>query len=320
MAKLLVTGAAGFIGSHTVDRLLSEGHRVVGVDTLRSGRLDNLVLARQSPHFQLIAADVCDETRMRRLFRAHRFDGVAHLAALVSVPESFRAPALNARLNLMAVDRLARLCIDYECPRIVFASSAAVYGNEALLPNQESAEPRPLSPYAAAKLAAEVMLLGYAESYGLETVCFRYFNVYGPRQDPGSPYSGVLSIFTQRFQAGQAVTIYGDGEQTRDFVAVEDVARANGHALTAQRIACGRYNLCTGRAVSLNQVLAIYGEIYPDAPPARRAEPRIGDIRHSLGDPARLRTVMGIAAETPFEQGLRALIARRDPYPFSKTA
>ena len=305
----LVTGAAGFIGSHSVEWLLRHGWRVVGVDNLRTGRLDNLADARSSPNFTLVIADAGDETAMRPLFQQHRFTGMLHLAALVSVPESFREPELNYRLNLAAADTLARLCLEFECKRLVFASSAAVYGANAALPNRESALPQPLSPYAAAKLAAEVMLLGYAASYGLEAVCLRYFNVYGPRQDPGSPYSGVLSIFTDRFQRGLPVTVYGDGEQTRDFISVRDVAEYNGQALTRQDVVVGRYNVCTGHAISLKQVLAIYRELFPNAPPTEFASGRIGDIRHSLGDPALLREMLQFSAQTEFAQGLRELNA-----------
>lgn len=303
----LVTGAAGFIGSHSVERLLDQGKRVVGVDNLRTGHLENLAVARTSPNFEWVLADAGDEAAMRALFEQHRFAGILHLAALVSVPESFRDPALNSRLNLIPTDSIARLCLEFDCKRMVFASSAAVYGTAAALPNQESAAPQPQSPYAAAKLAAEVMLLGYAASYGLETVCLRYFNVYGPRQDPTSPYSGVLSIFTDRFQRGLPVVVYGDGEQTRDFISVRDVARANSAALLNADVVSGRYNVCTGRAISLNQILAIYRDLFPNVPPADYAEARIGDIRHSLGDPSLLRDMLRFEALTPFSQGLREL-------------
>ena len=307
-SSYLVTGAAGFIGSHSVEWLLGQGQRVVGVDNLRTGHLENLAAARASPNFVWVLADAGDEVTMRALFERYRFAGVLHLAALVSVPESFRDPALNARLNLITTDTLAQLCLEFSCKRVVFASSAAVYGTAAALPNQESATPQPQSPYAAAKLASEVMLLGYAASFGVEAACLRYFNVYGPRQDPSSPYSGVLSIFTDRFQRGFPVTVYGDGEQTRDFISVKDVARANGQALTGARLASGRYNVCTGRAVSLNQVLTIYRELFPDVPPAEYADARVGDIRESLGDPSRLKELLKFQAQIAFDRGLRDLI------------
>lgn len=307
----LVTGAAGFIGSHSTEWLLGRGQRVVGVDNLRTGHLENLADARSSPNFEWVLADAGDEAAMRGLFERHRFAGVLHLAALVSVPESFRDPGLNYRLNLAAADGIARLCLEFDCKRLVFASSAAVYGAAAALPNRESATPQPQSPYAAAKLAAEIMLLGYAASYGLEAVCLRYFNVYGPRQDPASPYSGVLSIFTDRFQRGLPVTVYGDGEQTRDFISVHDVARANGEALVGASVAGGRYNVCTGHAASLNRVLAIYRELFPDAPATTYAEARIGDIRHSLGDPNLLRDMLRFEVSIPFAQGLRELALGR---------
>lgn len=307
MQTFLVTGAAGFIGSHSVEGLLARDCRVIGVDNLRTGHLENLEIARTSPHFTWVLADAGDDAAMRVLFEQHRFAGVLHLAALVSVPESFREPALNYQLNLAAADSIARLCLEFECRRLVFASSAAVYGAAATLPNQESAIPQPQSPYAAAKLAAEVMLLGYAASYGLEAVCLRYFNVYGPRQDPGSPYSGVLSIFTDRFRNGLPVTVYGDGEQTRDFISVRDIARANGEALIQAQITAGRYNVCTGQGVSLNQVLAIYQKLFPNAPPIDYAAARIGDIRHSQGDPERLRRLLEFSAQTPLVQGLHEL-------------
>lgn len=303
----LVTGAAGFIGSHSVEWLLAHNHRVVGVDNLRTGHLNNLEVARSSPDFEWVLADAGDEVAMRALFEQHRFAGVLHLAALVSVPESFREPALNYRLNLAAADCIARLCLEFECKRLVFASSAAVYGTHAALPNQESAIPQPQSPYAAAKLAAEVMLLGYAASYDLEAVCLRYFNVYGPRQDPSSPYSGVLSIFTDRFQGGLPVIVYGDGEQTRDFISVRDVAHANGEALTQTHMTADRYNVCTGCGISLNQVLTVYRELFPNALPVEYTAARIGDIRHSRGNPEKLRNILRFNARIPFEQGLREL-------------
>lgn len=306
----LVTGAAGFIGSHSVEWLLNQGQQVVGIDNLRTGYLQNLEDARTSPNFEWVLGDANDEAAMHRLFKRYHFAGVLHLAAMVSVPESFRDPALNWQLNLMMTEKIARLCLKYHCKRLVFASSAAVYGTAAPLPNQESSMPHPQSPYAAAKLASEIVLLGYAASYGLNALCLRYFNVYGTRQDPTSPYSGVLSIFTDRFQRGLPITIYGDGEQTRDFISVQDVARANGQALLSQEVVSGRYNVCTGRSVSLNEILTVYQRLFVEAPAAEYTEARVGDIRHSLGDPSSLRNVLQFEAQIPFAQGLSELAGK----------
>ncbi|MGF1529095.1 MAG: NAD-dependent epimerase/dehydratase family protein [Candidatus Competibacterales bacterium] len=305
---VLVTGAAGFIGSHSVDRLLALGHRVIGLDNFASGKRENLHRAQQSPRFTLVEGDVTDGAILTQLFERESLDGVLHLAALVSVPRSFADPEGNARLNLYATDQLARLCVRYSCLRLVFASSAAVYGDGQELPSRETALPQPTSPYGAAKLAGENMLLGYGESFGLQAVCLRYFNIYGPRQDPSSPYSGVLSIFAHRHRNREVIKVYGDGEQSRDFVSVKDVAGINVHGLVGDAVIPGRYNVCTGRAVSLNRILAVFREIYPEAPAPLYCEPRVGDIRHSLGDPSRLEAMLGINAQVSLEEGLRALV------------
>ncbi len=304
----LVTGAAGFIGSHSVDLLLEKGFSVIGIDNLRSGDLQNLASAQSMHRFVFYQIDIAEERKLRALFEKYRFDGVLHLAALVSVAESFVEPELNARINLYGTDLIARLCVEYQCKRFVFASSAAVYGDSSSLPNREGNEPNPRSPYAGAKLAGEVMLLGYAASFGLQVVCFRYFNVYGLRQNPNSPYSGVLSILLDRFHSNLPFTVYGDGEQTRDFISVEDVRFANCHALTADTIVPGKYNLCTGRATSLNRILEIFREAYSNPSAIQYENPRIGDIRHSLGDVALAKEKLGIVAQVPLEEGLRKMI------------
>lgn len=309
----LVTGAAGFIGSHCVDLLLEKEISVVGVDNLRTGDLRNLETAQSKQCFVFSKTDILDEEALRTLFEKHRFEGVLHLAALVSVVESFSKIQYNAQLNLYSTDLLARLCIEYGCKRFVFASSAAVYGDNPVLPSREDHKTNPRSPYAGAKLASEVMLLTYAAHYDIEVVCFRYFNVYGPRQNPHSPYSGVLSIFLQRFSSNRPITVYGDGEQTRDFIAVQDVAFANVEALTTPLAISGRYNLCTGRAMSLNQILEMLGNNYLRSPPIHYDNPRQGDIRHSLGDAQHTKETLGIIAKISVEEGLPNLIAAYSP-------
>jgi UDP-glucose 4-epimerase len=176
------------------------------------------------------------------------------------------------------------------------------------LPHQENHKPKPCSPYAGAKLASEAMLLSYAASFGLEVVCFRYFNVYGSRQNPHSPYSGVLSIILEGFRSHRPITVYGDGEQTRDFIAVHDVAFANAYALTAPDIVSGQYNLCTGRATSINQILEIFAKSYPKPSRIQYENPRIGDIRHSLGDATLTKEKLKIVAKVSLDEGLQTMI------------
>ncbi len=305
----LVTGAAGFIGSHSVDFLLKNGFSVIGIDNLRTGNLENLHSAQSKKGFFFQRIDITNEQELRGLFEQYKFDGVLHLAALVSVAESFVKADLNAGINLYGTDLLMRLCVEYGCRRFVFASSAAVYGDSGSLPHRECDEPHPCSPYAGAKLASEAMLLSYATSFGVEAVCFRYFNVYGPRQNPHSPYSGVLSIFLECFRSNRPITVYGDGEQTRDFISVQDIKFANVYALTSSNVVSGRYNLCTGRVTSLNQVLEIFREGYPKHSIIQYKGPRVGDIRYSQGDARWTKEKLGIVANVSLEEGLQKMMA-----------
>jgi UDP-glucose 4-epimerase len=305
----LVTGAAGFIGSHSTDLLLEKGFSVVGIDNLRTGHLKNLETAETKKGFIFCPMDIVDEKALRKLFEDCKFDGVLHLAALVSVEESFMNTDSNAQVNLYGTDLLARLCIEYGCKRFVFASSAAVYGGSPLLPSREDHKTNPGSPYAGAKRASEVMLLSYAAHFDMDVVCFRYFNVYGQRQNPYSPYAGVLSIFLECFSSNRSITVYGDGEQTRDFVSVQDVAFANTHALTTtSHFVSGQYNVCTGYATSLNHVLDMLRKSYSKSPRVHYTDARVGDIRHSLGDIGHTKNTLGIVAQISLEEGLRNLI------------
>lgn len=307
MAKIMVTGAAGFIGSHTTDRLLAEGHEVLGVDNFRTGHRYNLAGALESPRFRLAEADVSEEGAFGQLAAEFKPDGIIHLAALVSVQESIQDPALNHRLNVTATEQVAAAAVAYGVKRIVFASSAAIYGDTTDLPITEETAKQPISPYGEAKLASEGILLKCA-SEQLSVRCHRYFNVFGPGQDPASPYSGVISIFDRRYRDGKPVTIYGDGSQTRDFISVHDVARANMIAATVPGLASGSANICTGRATSLLDVVGIFAQHYPAVPPPAFAEARKGDIVHSLGRPERARTELGFVAKVSVEDALGELI------------
>lgn len=308
MSKILVTGAAGFIGSHTVDLLLRGGHTVTGVDNFRTGRRANLTAALTSPAFTLIEADVAEPDVLANLVGQFRPDAIIHLAALVSVQESVRDPVLNQRLNVDATFLVAEAARRHGVARIVFASSAAIYGDATSMPIRESAEKFPISPYGAAKLASEAILLGHGASYGITVRCQRYFNVFGPRQDPASPYSGVISIFANRYRAGQGVTIFGDGKQTRDFVSVHDIARANVLAATRPGVTSGAANICTGRATSLLDVAAVFAREFPAVPAPRHEAARTGDIIHSLGAPESAAAALDFRATVTVNDGLVELI------------
>ena len=331
MATVLVTGAAGFIGSHTCDLLLRTGYKVVGVDDLRTGNRANLEAASRSPAFDLREFDVAEPGRLAALVRETQPDAIIHLAALVSVPQSVADPELNFRQNVVATQRVFEAAglantqrLTFNAPssaepaagrqrssepglRVVFASSAAVYGDNPELPLSERSEARPISPYGGAKLASEALLLGQGAAFGITVRCLRYFNVFGPRQDPKSPYSGVISIFSDKLRAGEPPTIFGDGEQTRDFVSVHDVARANVLAATKPGLASSVTNICTGKPTSLNQLAAVLGRCFGTEAKPRYGDPRAGDIRHSLGSPERAKRELDWQATVSLEEGLREL-------------
>lgn len=304
---VLVTGAAGFIGSHTVEALLAMGCRVVGFDNLSSGSLGNLAVALRDPGFQFVRGDVTRERSLVRLVEKSRPSAVIHLAALVSVQRSVQDPVLNFELNVAATHRIAEIARRFGVARVVFASSAAVYGDPRRLPLTEASPTAPISPYGASKLASESILLGCARTYGYTVRCQRYFNVYGPRQDANSPYSGVLSIFAQRCIGGRAIEIYGDGKQTRDFIAVQDVARANVLAATFE-CDSGVANICTGTETSLRQIVGMLRSQYPSVPAAVFHSGRRGDIRRSVGSFAVARRELGFVPRVPIVCGLTSYL------------
>lgn len=303
---ILVTGAAGFIGSHTCEELIDAGFQVVGIDNLRTGRLVNLDSIRGNDNFSFLHIDCLDWDKMDVMFEHYRFARVIHLAALVSVPESFINPHLNFDLNVKAVDNVARLCGDYDVKKLVFSSSAAVYGDA--LRAELAGILRPLSPYAVAKLTSETLIKGYASCYDFNQTCLRYFNVYGPRQDPTSSYSGVISIFSDKYKKGEAVTVFGDGNQTRDFIHVKDVARANRLALLSDTNEEKSLDICSGRSLKLNYLLALLQIRYPKNTLPIHTNEREGDIKHSSGDHTSASERIGFEAKIPFEDGVIELI------------
>lgn len=331
--KYLVTGGAGFIGSHIVEALVAEGHQVVVLDNLSSGHKENL--AQVMDRISFIEGDVRDPDIC--LKASEGCDGVFHEAALVSVADSVERPRDNHEINItgtLNVLEAARAC---GVKRVVFASSAAIYGNDPELPKIEDMLPEPMSPYAVAKITGEHYLRTYAALYGLECVALRYFNVYGPRQDPSSPYSGVISIFSTRVAQGLPITIYGDGEQTRDFINIADVISANLLAMQVefQKSKIGgqksaqmplpdteslstphqalstcnfvALNVATGQPRSLLDLLDTLEEITDRKVERKFAPARAGDIRHSFASSEKLQAA-GWFPSVEFKEGLSALI------------
>lgn len=302
-ARYLVTGGCGFIGSHLVERLVRQNLQVRVLDNLSSGHLRHLAAVREAIDF--VEGDVRDRDVLQRALRDT--DIVFHQAALVSVPASVERPEENHATNLTGTLNLLEAARAAGTKRVVFASSAAVYGNDPQLPKTEDLTPRPESPYAIAKLAGEHYLRIFAQLYGLETVSLRYFNVYGPRQDPRSPYSGVISRFIDALARDQAPTVFGDGQQSRDFVYVSDVVQANLRAAALPDARGDVFNIATGRATTLLQLAQALAKITGRLQPPRHEPARAGDIRHSLADITQASTRLGFAPAFPLTEGLTAL-------------
>ncbi|MBV8614107.1 MAG: NAD-dependent epimerase/dehydratase family protein [Acetobacteraceae bacterium] len=297
MRTYLVTGGCGFIGSHLADALLAEGHAVRILDDLSTGKLANKPAAAE-----LTLGDVADAQTV-----AHAMRGVAgcfHLAAVASVERGNQDWLGTHRVNLTGTITVLEAARGAGPVPVVYASSAAVYGGNPALPLNEAAPPRPLSAYGADKLGCELHARVAGSVHGVPSTGLRFFNVYGPRQDPDSPYSGVISIFCNRLRAGQGVTVSGDGGQTRDFVFVSDVVRALIAGLRAASVEAGVFNVCTGRATSvLDLAHGIAGSLGV-APRIAFGPARPGDIRASLGDPSAARAALGFDAEVGLAEGL----------------
>lgn len=301
MARILVTGGCGFIGSHLVDALQSADHHVVVVDNLTSGRIENLAAGTE-----LIISDIVD--RERWASRVQNIDAVYHLAAVASVERCNRLWVESHRTNLtgtLTVFDVVRAMPHR--PPVVYASSAAVYGDQTAQPIKEESPLAPLSPYGVDKLACEMHARIAGILFGVSSVGMRFFNVYGPRQDPRSVYSGVISIFLDRIARGQPVTIYGDGASTRDFVYVEDVAAMMMRAmdLLGAKAQVHLVNVCTGQGTRIDRLMEVICRTLGREPSSERAPPRTGDIRASVGSPDHLRALLGTGCETSLEHGLR---------------
>ena len=304
MARYLVTGGAGFIGSHLTGALRARGDAVRVVDDLSSGRLDNLAGFSE---VEFIQGDLADADVARRAVR--EIDYVLHLAAIPSVPRSVTDPVRSHRANVDGTLNILVAARDAGVKRLVFAGSSSVYGSEPGLPKRESMPTAPMSPYALQKLTGEIYCRLFHRLYGLETVVTRFFNVFGPRQDPGSPYSGVISLFVTALATGRRPLIHGEGGQTRDFTYVENVVDGVLRAVTAPKAAGEVFNVATGHRVSLLDLLgALAREMAASADP-EFAPARAGDVRDSLADISKAGELLGYAPGVSFDEGLRRTIA-----------
>jgi nucleoside-diphosphate-sugar epimerase len=304
MATYLVTGGAGFIGSNIVDELLRRGHAVRVLDNFATGREENLqeALAR----IQLIRGDVCDPATVDRAVSGCDF--VLHQAALASVPRSIADPAANNESNVRGTLNVLMAAQKHRVRRVVYASSSSVYGDSEELPKLEEMTPNPKSPYAVAKLAAEYYCRVFAELHGMTTVSLRYFNVFGPRQDPGSQYSAVIPIFVKALVEGRAPTIHGDGEQSRDFTYIANVVDANLLACEAP-VSGGRvYNIACGGRYTLNELYAaLAAEVGSRLAPVY-GPPRPGDVKHSMAGIGLIQRELGFRVSVPFAEGIQRTV------------
>ena len=303
--RYLVTGGAGFIGSNTVDELVRRGHGVVVLDDLSSGKEDNLAEVRSKITF--MKGSITDiEVVQKAMVQA---DYVIHLAARTSVPRSVKDPVDTNRINVDGTLNVLVAARDNKVKRVVFAASSSAYGDTPTLPKSEDMQPIPISPYGVTKYVGELYAQTFGRCYGLENVCLRYFNIFGPRQDPDSPYSGVLSRFSAAFLESTPPVVFGDGEQTRDFTYVDNAVQANILACEASSASGRTFNVGTGSAVSLNQVLLMLQKASGKALETKYEPAREGDIRDSLADIRLAKEFLGYEPAVLFEEGLERTYA-----------
>ena len=297
--NILITGGAGFIGSNLAEELL-EKHEVVIIDDLSTGRVENV----ENLDVELVRGSITDPDLLKENFRG--VDYVFHQAALPSVQRSVEDPVRANEVNVCGTLNVLVAARDAGVAKVMYASSSSAYGDMPELPKREDMKPDPKSPYAVAKLTGEYYCRVFNEIYGLNTVALRYFNVYGPRQDPASDYAAVIPKFVNRIMAGKAPTIYGDGEQTRDFTFVRDVVQANVRAMESD--ATGVFNVAAGTRISVNDLAGMIMGIIGNRVDCVYEEPRAGDVRDSLGDISKARAGFGYVPRYGMEDGLKETI------------
>lgn len=306
MSKVLVTGGAGFIGSHLTEALLRAGHQVRVLDNLSTGKRENLVFEEAYPFLEMIEGDICDLKICQEVMEGIEY--VFHQAALPSVQRSVEDPMSSNEANIAGTLNILIAARDSGVKRVIYAASSSAYGDTPSLPKKEEMSPHPLSPYALQKLVGEQYCRLFYQLYGLETISLRYFNIFGPKQDPNSIYSAVIPRFIDALVSGRPPTIYGDGEQSRDFTYIENVVHANLLAMDAERTQGEVVNIACGRRVSLNQLLRILQDIIGSHIPPLYEEPRKGEPRHSLADIGRAREVLNYSPRVGIEEGLRRTV------------
>ena len=304
MALYLITGGAGFIGSHIVDEVLRRGDTVRVLDNFSTGLAPNLAAVRN--RITVHEQDIRDLEKIRPCFEG--VDYVIHLAALASIPRSIADPITSNAVNIDGTLNVLVAARDAHAKRVVFAASSSAYGDNPILPRVETHEPRPLSPYALMKLTGEYYCKVFTNIYGLETVALRYFNIFGPRQNPNSPYTGVLSLFNAAYIRGTTPVIYGDGGQSRDFTFVANVVDATLRACIAPGASGSVFNVGVGEQHTLNEIITLLNKIFGREVKPRYDAPRVGDVRESLADISRARSVLGYKPIVSFEEGLRLTV------------
>lgn len=305
MEKILVTGGAGFIGSHLTDKLVAEGYKTVVYDNLQTGSLKNL--AKNLKKIKFIKGDICDQALLHKNLKG--VDYVFHLAALVLVPESLKDPLRYHRVNIDGTLNLLEACLTNKVKKAIFSSSCAVYGDAGRVKIKENHQKIPLSPYALSKLAAEYYFLLYAKNYNLDSVTLRYFNVYGPRQNPDSPYSAVIPKFIKRASANKQIEIYGDGNQTRDFIYIDDIVEANIKALRLKRNKRipSIFNIGSGKSTSVNNLVKKIELVLDRKLKVRHVAPKKGEVRYSQADMTLAKKFLKHSPKTPLKRGLKLL-------------
>jgi UDP-N-acetylglucosamine/UDP-N-acetyl-alpha-D-glucosaminouronate 4-epimerase len=306
MALYLITGIGGFIGSSIARALLSRGEAVRGLDNFSTGKKGNL--AEIAGRIEVHEADITDLDAMHRACKG--VDFVLHQAAIPSVPKSVLDPLGSNRANVDGTVNVLIAARDAKAKRVVYAASSSAYGDTPTLPKREGMKPDPISPYAVAKLASEHYMVSFFRCYGLETVCLRYFNIFGPRQDPSSPYSGVLAKFITQMLKGEQPTIFGDGEQSRDFTYIDNAVNANLLACKADasKAAGEVFNVATGRRVTLNETFKALQPLTSYSGQVKFGPARGGDVKHSLADVSKAEAGLGYRTTVDFEEGLRRTV------------